>query len=969
MVSKLGIAVKKPVLASIFLGLVNFGAMASPASAQDAEPSTATVPTTFEQRIDTEETADASVDPAASLAVRKQLLEEALALSTPDPRSVGRVHKLIGQAYFHLGDVEQAFAAFQSAETFLADAGEEARSDLIKVRSDLAVIYNYKGEHEKARKNFLEALAFWEEKAAGEPDLELATALNNVAASELEQGNLSAALAYNQRATDMAFALDPVPVDTPVWLANRIVYLYQAGQTDAAIAAGREGLARMREILPPDHPSNGNMLANMASLLYRQGRPNDALDFARRAFEVQEKAAGGPTQNSAAIRSIYASALIAKGDYADAITFLDAALPILVDQLGAESDRTLLARTYRATALSQLERYDEALAEQRAIALISDSKLPEFHRDRAGSYIGLASIALKAGRLEVAREAAAQAISLQSQALVAEHPELLATKAMALAIDSRLQLRSPEQLTREAKALLMIIERNLGLSQNGAIGRRERKAFAYLAEVLLRAGEDLETSFLALQYVAFSRLDSIPQPDMPTDDLDQQDADLLRQYAELRTGRTALLDAASGRIANAKAEFSLADDVAAVAEIDRKMAMAEQQIKAAGLTKYLPVQTFEPLLFADVKAALTENAAVLLATELNDQIAVFYLDADQNVGVLSDLSASDTKHYVDRIRASVDPLTATQTSFDEQAAQKIYQGLLGALPSGILAGRSELYYVANGALDALPFSLLSAPETGPDGQTKAHFLIDKIGLAQLPSIQFLKRAGGTEALGNVGLFLGIGAASNGNTEYQTLASRSASDARVVADLPALPASEKELRDLAAIVGGNQTALLLGANATETAIAAMVVPPQSIIAFATHGLVSGELEGLKEPALLVAPDDQSDGLLTVSEIAKLSLPAEWVILSACNSAASIGPDDPGLSGLAEAFMRAGGRHILATHWIVQDDIASLLTLETLKYAGQGFSAPQSLQRAIASVRAQSDGKLHPAFWAPFMVIGR
>lgn len=967
--SKLSAVVNKPAFASLFLGLAQVGAMASPASAQNSETSTSAAVSTLAQRIDAEEEVDASVDPSASLAGRKLLLEEALTPDSPDPRSVGRVHHLIGQAYFHLGDVEQAFSAFQSAEASLAEAGEEARADLIKVRSDLAVIYNYKGEHEKARKNFLDALAFWEEKAAGKPHLELATALNNVAASELEQGNLAAALEYNQRATDMALSLDPVPVDTPVWLANRIVYLYQAGQTDAAIAAGRDGLAKMREILPADHPSNGNMLANMASLLYRQGRPNDALDFARRAFEVQEKAAGSPTQNSAAIRSIYASALIAKGDYADAITFLDAALPILVEQLGAESDRTLLARTYRATALSQLGRYDEALAEQRAVALISDSKLPEFHRDRAGSYIGLASIALRADRLDIAREAVSQAVVLQSQALVAEHPDVLATKAMALAIDSRLQLRSAAELTREAKALLLVMQRNLSLSQNGTIGQRERAAFAYLAEVLLRAGEDLETSFLALQYVAFSRLDSIPQPDTPTDDLDQKDADLVRQYADLRSQRSALLDAASSRIGNAKAEFSLADDVAAVAEIDRKMASAEQQIKTAGLTKYLPVQTFEPLVVADVHAALSESSALLMAAELNDQIAVFYVDAAQSVAVLSELSAQDAKAYVDRIRTSVNPLTAAQTKFDEVAAQKLYDGLLGALPADLLAKRSELYYVANGALDALPFSLLSAQETGPDGQAASHFLIDRIGLAQLPSVQFLKRAGGTETLGNVELFLGIGAASSGKNDYPTLASRSASDARLVADLPALSASDAELRDLAAIIGGKESALLLGPDATETAISAMVVPPESIIAFATHGLVSGELEGLKEPALLVAPDDQSDGLLTVSEIARLSLPAEWVILSACNSAASIGPDDPGLSGLAEAFMRAGGRHILATHWIVQDDIARLLTVETLKFAGEGFSAPQSLQRAIATVRARSDGALHPAFWAPFMVIGR
>ena len=174
MVSKLSAVVNKPAFASLFLGLAQVGAMVSPASAQNSETSTSAAVSTLAQRIDAEEEADASVDPSASLTGRKLLLEEALTPDSPDPRSVGRVHHLIGQAYFHLGDVEQAFSAFQSAESSLAEAGEEARADLIKVRSDLAVIYNYKGEHEKARKNFLDALAFWEEKAAGKPHLELA---------------------------------------------------------------------------------------------------------------------------------------------------------------------------------------------------------------------------------------------------------------------------------------------------------------------------------------------------------------------------------------------------------------------------------------------------------------------------------------------------------------------------------------------------------------------------------------------------------------------------------------------------------------------------------------------------------------------------------------------------------------------------------------------------------------------------
>ena len=85
----------------------------------------------------------------------------------------------------------------------------------------------------------------------------------------------------------------------------------------------------------------------------------------------------------------------------------------------------------------------------------------------------------------------------------------------------------------------------------------------------------------------------------------------------------------------------------------------------------------------------------------------------------------------------------------------------------------------------------------------------------------------------------------------------------------------------------------------------------VLAFATHGLVSGELSGLGEPALVFTPPETGteadDGLLTASEIATLKLDADWVILSACNTAAADGtPGAEGLSGMAKAFFYAAGR---------------------------------------------------------------
>src|SRR3546814_4345111 len=102
-----------------------------------------------------------------------------------------------------------------------------------------------------------------------------------------------------------------------------------------------------------------------------------------------------------------------------------------------------------------------------------------------------------------------------------------------------------------------------------------------------------------------------------------------------------------------------------------------------------------------------------------------------------------------------------------------------------------------------------------------------------------------------------------------------------------------------------------------------IPSGAVLAFATHGLLSGELDGLDEPALLLTPADGDDGLLKPSEIGALDLPAGLVILSACNSAGEADADRPQLSGLAQGFFLAGAERVMASHWPVRDDIARRL----------------------------------------------
>jgi CHAT domain-containing protein len=95
----------------------------------------------------------------------------------------------------------------------------------------------------------------------------------------------------------------------------------------------------------------------------------------------------------------------------------------------------------------------------------------------------------------------------------------------------------------------------------------------------------------------------------------------------------------------------------------------------------------------------------------------------------------------------------------------------------------------------------------------------------------------------------------------------------------------------------------------------------VIAFVTHALIGGDIKGLIKPALVLTPpscpSESDDGLLTLDDVMSLKLNrTEWVILSACNTAA-LGRSGEGFSGLTRAFFYAGTPSLLVSQWSVDD----------------------------------------------------
>lgn len=362
-----------------------------------------------------------------------------------------------------------------------------------------------------------------------------------------------------------------------------------------------------------------------------------------------------------------------------------------------------------------------------------------------------------------------------------------------------------------------------------------------------------------------------------------------------------------------------------------------------------------------------------------------------------EVSAMEAAEWQDEVAGDI--------AFDRKTAHRLWKELIEpALPA--LKGKKQLVISADGALATLPFAVLvSQPPQGDDNDPGAlratHWMADDFSLSQVPSLQSLallraareRAAGkgfsgwGDPALDGSAATRGGRGKSAGLTMARAFGAARSTDGAGLADigelrkLSRLPGTADELTAMARAFTAPMASVHLAAQATETAIKQADLTDAGILAFATHGLTAGEISGLVEPGLVLtppsAPGAMDDGLLTASEVARLKLVADWVILSACNTAAGDGTSGAqGLSGLARAFFYAGAHNLLVSHWPVRDDVAARLTVRTIEIARDNpqMTRADALAQAMRDIRNTTDGDADgtswasPNAWAPFTLVG-
>jgi len=420
-------------------------------------------------------------------------------------------------------------------------------------------------------------------------------------------------------------------------------------------------------------------------------------------------------------------------------------------------------------------------------------------------------------------------------------------------------------------------------------------------------------------------------------------------------------------------------------------AVASREAKLqADFPRYAGLVAPKPLPLAELKALLKPGEAILAVLTTRDATYVFLVRDGKVHAHRAAITAAALDKTVRELRQGLDLADGQVRAFDIAAAQRLYADLLAPVAAG-LQGATHLIVVPAGPLLSLPLGLLvtqagpvpSGPPEKADYRQVA-FLGRQMPISVLPSTGSLKSlravAGRSKAPQP---FIGFGDPAFGGApgDTRSLAALgnlcrdgNAVDVELVRGLPRLRDTAGELRQIAQALKAPESDVVLGAQATEKRVRATDLSQFRVVAFATHGLLPGELKCKGEPALALTPPATAtadeDGLLDAGEVAQLKLDADWVVLSACNTAAPDGRlGGQSLSGLARAFFYAGARSLLVSHWAVATQPTVVLTTTLFDAYGKNGALGRASALRTAQLKLMGEqATSHPSFWAPFVLVG-
>jgi len=931
----------------------------------------------------------------------------------------------LNQQIEQLSKAGQYLLAIETAKRALALTESRFGHDHLEVGKaldELAALYRADRHYEDAVPFMTRSLAI-KEKALGPDHPDVAQALERLAIAYVHQNRIHEAELLSKRAlaiTEKALGPnDPLVVESLLNLAE--MYRIEGREADAEPLYKRA--IAITEERGPDDPDFANSLTLLADMYGYRRRYAEAEPLLKRALAIAEKAFGPDDPRVGDRLSGLAWLYGRQGRCADAETLYRRALAIAEKTFGPDDPRIGDRLSRLATAYSCQARYSEAEPLLKRALAITEKALGPEHLTTVDLVNGL-------GGLYFAQSDWARATDYwrrSADVTIRSAQRGLSGEVLTGQRTSEVEQAEPvfTRLIKAASRLQSVQRENTGLLHEMfqvAQWAHSSETAKSLAEMAAR-GVKADPRLAALTR---ERQDLVAE-------WHRRDADRSAAIVRAADQRDPSAEAANvARLASIESAIDSIDarlrvDVPNYAALVSTMPLSVEDVQAQlgsdeALLLFLDTEEAKPTPEETFIWIVTKSDARWVRSELGTsalrrEVAALRCGLDYEGAWLAKNSRCS-----DLLKATYGPLDdALQKPlpFDLMRAHSLYMALFGQVED--LVKDKRLLIVQSGPLTQLPFQVLVAapPKTAVPASVAeyrdAAWL--KHAITVLPAVSSLKalRELAKESHASEP-YIGFG---NPLLEGNSGDERDAADAKLarekscsrtlrqrvavllgarggarptmrsaeglidVADIrhhAPLPETADELCDVARDLRVDPaTHLYIGAKATESTVKHLsdtgVLARYRIVHFATHGFIAGEMSAASEPGLILTPPDKpseiDDGYLSASEITALKLDADWVILSACNTAAGETKGAEALSGLARAFFYAGARSLLVSHWSVYSDA----TVKLISGAAEAIRSDpkigraEALRRSMVHLIAAGDkGEAHPAFWAPFVLVG-
>ena len=422
----------------------------------------------------------------------------------------------------------------------------------------------------------------------------------------------------------------------------------------------------------------------------------------------------------------------------------------------------------------------------------------------------------------------------------------------------------------------------------------------------------------------------------------------------------------------------------------------QSQIRKAS-PRYAALTQPEPLKLSEIQQEVLDNETILLEYALGEKQSYLWAVTKDSMKSFELPPQAEIEKAVRRVYALVSDGKRViddkaQTEYEREAA-RLSQMLLA--PVAAQLQNKRILIVADGALQYLPFGALPSPKWKNGNQQPLIVENEIVSLPSASTLALLRHQLKGRALApKMIALLADPVFSTTDERIKTVSTQkrdgnetkppqtssqsgmmlrtAASETGVLREglIQRLPFSRREVESIFAIspVGEKKKALDFEANR-----ATALSPEMSqyrIIHFATHGLLNSEHPELSGIVLsLVNEQGQAvDGFLRLNEIYNLNLPAELVVLSACQTALGKEIKGEGLIGLTRGFMYAGSPRVVASLWKV-DDVATaeLMKLFYKKMLQEKMRPAAALRAAKVEMWKQKRWSA-PFYWAAFEIQG-